>query len=188
MSKGPVSPASPPKGAAQPLRLHIGGEQVKEGWKILNIQPKPGVDFIGDCTDLSQFPDRSVDEIYASHVYEHLDYASQFPRALGEAHRVLKPGGLFRAGVPDLEALARLVIDPVLPLKDRWDVQRMIFGGQIDAHDYHKIGLTFDFFRGMLEFHGFKNIRRVEEFGLFDDITARRFYGRRISLNVVANK
>ena len=45
------------------MKLHIGGEQVKEGWKILNIQKKEGVDFIGDITDLSQFQDNSIDEI-----------------------------------------------------------------------------------------------------------------------------
>ena len=30
------------------MKLNIGGDIVKEGWKILNIQNKPGVDFIGD--------------------------------------------------------------------------------------------------------------------------------------------
>ena len=54
------------------MRLHIGGEEIKEGWKILNIQKKPGVDFIGDITDLSQFDDESIEEVYASHVLEHV--------------------------------------------------------------------------------------------------------------------
>ena len=31
--------------AADPLRLHIGGETAKDGWKILNIQPGAHVDF-----------------------------------------------------------------------------------------------------------------------------------------------
>ena len=175
-------------GKAAPFRLHIGGEQVKEGWKILNVQAHPGVDFIGDCTDLSQFATGSVDEIYASHVYEHLSYVEQFPKAIAEAYRVLKPGGMFRAGVPDLETLGKMVSDPALPLQERWNVQRMIYGGQIDAHDFHKIGLTFDLFRGFLEAAGFKFVRRVDSFGLFDDISAKKFFGRPISLNVVAMK
>ena len=33
------------------MKLHIGGEEKKEGWKILNIQKKENVDFIGDITD-----------------------------------------------------------------------------------------------------------------------------------------
>ena len=42
------------------MKLHIGGETPKPGWKILNIQPKPHVDYIGDISDLSQFSDGST--------------------------------------------------------------------------------------------------------------------------------
>ena len=54
------------------MKLNIGGEEKKEGWKILNIQKKEAVDYVGDVTDLSQFEDNSIDEIYASHVIEHV--------------------------------------------------------------------------------------------------------------------
>ena len=54
------------------MKLHIGGEQKKDGWKILNIQKKDNVDFIGNITDLSQFENNSIEEIYASHVFEHV--------------------------------------------------------------------------------------------------------------------
>ena len=53
-----------------PLRLHIGGETAKEGWTILNVQPGPHVDTLGDCRDLSAYSDGAVTEIYASHVFE----------------------------------------------------------------------------------------------------------------------
>ena len=53
------------------MKLHIGGEEVKADWKILNISNKPGVDYIGDISNLSQFTDNSFQEIYASHVVEH---------------------------------------------------------------------------------------------------------------------
>ena len=45
------------------MKLHIGGEKTKEGWKILNIQQKEGVDFIGDISNLGQFEDNSINEI-----------------------------------------------------------------------------------------------------------------------------
>lgn len=32
-----------------PFRLNIGGEVARDGWKILNIQPGPHVDFVGNC-------------------------------------------------------------------------------------------------------------------------------------------
>ena len=44
------------------MKLNIGGDIIKDGWKILNIQSKPGVDFIGDISDLSQFDNNSIEE------------------------------------------------------------------------------------------------------------------------------
>jgi len=177
--------SSQPQG---PIRLHIGGWEVREGWKILDIQPREGVDFLGTCIDLSQFPDNSITEIYASHVYEHLSYSGELAPALREAYRVLKPGGLIRIGVPDLEVLCRLLLDSRLPLDDRFQVQRMIYGGQVDAHDFHKVGLTFEFLRAFLRQVGFQNIQRVKFFGLFKDATYVEVHGVPISLNVTAIK
>ena len=57
------------------MKFYIGGKEKKEGWHILNIQKKESADFIGDISDLSQFfQDDSIDEIYASHVFEHIKY------------------------------------------------------------------------------------------------------------------
>ena len=55
------------------MKINIGGKEKKEGWKILNIQDGEHVDYQGDISDLSQFENGSVDEIYASHVVEHVD-------------------------------------------------------------------------------------------------------------------
>ena len=48
------------------------------------------MDFVGDCSEMSQIADGSVDEIYASHVLEHLGYVEKLPRALAGIHRVPK--------------------------------------------------------------------------------------------------
>lgn len=172
----------------EPIRLHIGGVEPRPGWKILNVQAGPHVDFIGECSDLSQFEDESVDEAYASHVYEHLGYQQELPRALAEIYRILKPGGILRIAVPDLDVLCQLFVHPDLALQDRFHVMRMIFGGQIDPFDFHKVGLNWQILCDFLGRARFGSARRVESFGLFQDCSTIMFAGHSISLNVEATK
>lgn len=171
-----------------PLRLHIGGEQAAPGWRILNVQPGDGVDYVGDCADLGRFADGSVAEIYASHVLEHLGYMDALPRALAEFHRVLAPGGAARISVPDFEMLCRLFVHPGLDGEARHHIMRMAFGGQTDEHDFHKVGLSWEILKAYLAEAGFTSARRVEAFGLFEDTSALRIADVPISLNVEARK
>lgn len=56
------------------------------------------------------FPDGAFDAIFGSHVLEHLDPEAA-ERLLREVHRVLRPGGIARIVVPDLESIANLYLD-----------------------------------------------------------------------------
>jgi predicted SAM-dependent methyltransferase len=171
-----------------PQRLHIGGKQVKEGWRILNIQPGKGVDFVGDVADLSQFDDETIDEVYASHVIEHLGYQKELLAALKGIHRILRPGGVCRMSVPDLETLCKLFLHDDINIEGKFRIMRMMFGGQADEHDFHKVGLTWDFVRHYLGKAGFKTARRVQEFSIFDDASSLKVGEVLISLNVEAAK
>lgn len=171
-----------------PFRLHIGGHERREGWTIMDTLPGPQVDLIGNCRDLSQFADGSVDEVYASHVYEHLSYQNELVPAFEEAYRVLKKGGLFRLGVPDLEVICRLFLKPGQSMENRGHLMRIMLGGQIDDFDYHKSGFWFDALKDVLTQIGFTGVQRVQSFGLFKDTTEQAFDGKRISLNVSAYK
>ena len=71
---------------------------------------------------------------------------------------------------------------------DRYFIMRMIFGGHIDRYDYHVVGLNQDFLSSFLEQAGFINIKKVHEFGLFDDTSKMKFKGVAISLNLMAEK
>ena len=64
----------------------------------------------------------------------------------------------------------------------------MAFGAQKDPHDFHYVGLTFEFLRNFLLEAGFSRIERVKEFGLFDDTSALKYADVPISLNVIAYK
>lgn len=167
--------------------LHIGGREAKDGWKILNIQPAPDVDYIGDICDLSQFADNTFDRIYASHVLEHVAQ-SKVAATLAGIQRILKPGGEFMVSVPDLEILSHLMISPTASIDTKFHAMRMMFGGQVDAHDFHYFGWTAQFMQSFLAQAGFREMKRVESFGLFSDTSDFKPYGFPISLNVSARK
>jgi predicted SAM-dependent methyltransferase len=173
---------------AKGLRLHLGGWDPKPGWLIVNVEDRPHVDVRSTCSDLSMFPDGSVAEIYASHVYEHLGYQQELPTAFGEAWRVLMPGGTLMVAVPDLEVLAGLILQTRQDVNAQWHVQRMVMGGQVEPFDFHKVGFTFNILCGMLTHHGFRNFRRVKSFGLYKDTSELEFGGVPISLNVQCMK
>jgi len=171
-----------------PLRLHVGGQVAHPDWKIFDVRPGSHVDFVGDCTDLSRFASGSVAEIYASHVLEHLGYVDELPRTLREFHRVLVPGGRLRASVPDLDVLCPLFADAALRFEERVHVMRMMFGGQANPADFHKVGLNEQFLRDFLQAAGFTDVVRTDDFGAFEDSSAIVFRNRRISLNLSARK
>lgn len=74
------------------------------GSRIRGIFPK-NVRY-GNIIDGLPVPDNSCDGIYCSHVLEHLSL-DDFRKALKNTHRILKPGGLFRCVLPDLEWAGR---------------------------------------------------------------------------------
>ena len=169
------------------MKLHIGGKEIKDGWKILNIQKNEGVDFIGDISDLSQFQDNSIEEIYASHVVEHIDQKN-IKSTLKGINRVLKDGGRFYVSVPDLDILCRIFIDKNAPTKVKYHVMRMMFGGQTDNFDYHYFGWNYEFMNSYLLEAGFKKNEKVKTFDIFNDTSSFAPYGPLISLNIIAYK
>jgi predicted SAM-dependent methyltransferase len=170
-----------------PVKLHIGGWRQQEGWTILDVLPRAGVDYLGNISDLNQFESNSVEAVYASHVLEHVPQ-DNMRETLAGIRRVLTPGGQFMVSVPDLDVLCYLFISPSLTLDEKYHVMRMMFGGQTNSADFHYIGLNHQILNHLLAQAGFSRIERVRSFGLFDDTSELEFYGQRISLNIVAVK
>ncbi len=166
-----------------------GGKYRVEGWEVLDAIPAPHVDHVCDAKNLSQFADNTFSEIYASHVLEHFDFKEELVRTLIEWRRVLEPGGRILVSVPDLEILARFILEKDrLSIQERFSIVTMIFGSHDDEYDYHKVGLDEVFLTVFLKNAGYMNIRRVTEFGLFQDFSATKFKGIPISLNMIAEK
>lgn len=71
--------------------------------KYADEVPWPTNVTIHDIRNPLPWADGTFTAVYASHVLEHL-FVGQARRVLKECHRVLKPGGVVRMVVPDLEA------------------------------------------------------------------------------------
>ena len=87
--------------------LNIGcGSKIHPNWINMDLAARcPGV----RAHDLRRglpLPDRSADACYSSHVLEHLTPA-EAGFFIREQFRVLKPGGIIRVVVPDLEPICR---------------------------------------------------------------------------------
>lgn len=92
-------------------RVNIGcGEVFHADWFNLDVSPvAPDVRRL-DVRKPLPFADGEVDAVYHSHVLEHLT-TNEGARMLAECFRVLKPGGIVRVAVPDLEGIARAYLD-----------------------------------------------------------------------------
>jgi predicted SAM-dependent methyltransferase len=169
-------------------RLHIGGQVARAGWKVLDVQPGSHVDIVADVRDMSCISDGSFDIVYASHVLEHLGYLQDLPRAVKEIHRIMRPEGKLLASVPDLDMLCRAFASERTTKEHRFHIMRIMFGGQMDPHDFHCVGLNQEFLAEYLYRAGFREMFRVPEFNLFDDASAIRYGNTPISLNMIAIK
>lgn len=100
--------SSPPQ---PPQLLNLGcGSRTHAAWTNVDFTSTGPEVIAHNLLDPFPFADGSFDAVYHSHVLEH------FPRHaaldfLRECLRVLRPGGVLRVAVPDLELLARLYLE-----------------------------------------------------------------------------
>jgi predicted SAM-dependent methyltransferase len=113
--------------------LNVGcGAHFSREWT--NLDQRDGDDVLGhDLRKPLPFPDACFDAVYSSHVLEHFT-PEMGRRFLWEQWRVLKPGGVCRVVVPDLERLCRDYLwqlekaaqDPAQVLDYQWTVLQLI--------------------------------------------------------------
>jgi predicted SAM-dependent methyltransferase len=90
--------------------LNLGcGQHFHPDWTNVDIVSTGEGVIAHDLRQGIPFPDASFDVVYHSHVLEHLPKAKATP-FLQECFRVLRPSGVIRVVVPDLEQLARLYL------------------------------------------------------------------------------
>ncbi len=81
------------------MKLNLGcGPHALPGFVNLDVYQFPGVTTVHDLNNYPYpFADNSFDEIFASHILEHLD---DFVGAMKELHRIAKPGAKIKIKAP----------------------------------------------------------------------------------------
>ena len=137
----------------------------------LDIDPNVKPDIVADMTDMGMIKNNSIDAIFSSHNLEHLE-THMVPIALKEMLRILKFGGFILVNLPDLETIAKLILDgklentlynslagPVSPLD-------MLFGHNLSIQKgnsfmAHRTGFTAKRLGNLLIQAGFKEVRII---------------------------
>ena len=99
-------------GCGYPLRQKLHRNFHGPEWRELRLDLDPAVepDIVSSITDMGPVADDSVDAVWSSHNLEHLQ-RYEVPLALAEFFRVLKPHGLLLLTLPDLQQVARLIVE-----------------------------------------------------------------------------
>jgi SAM-dependent methyltransferase len=91
--------------------LNIGcGNTYHNSWVNIDVFPSSHEVLPCDLRRGLSFPDSYFDVVYHSHVLEHLSQ-TEAKHLINECQRVLKPNGILRVVVPDLEGIVRNYID-----------------------------------------------------------------------------
>lgn len=89
--------------AASVRRLNWGcGNTGEPGWVNSDLKEGPGIDIIGDIRDGLPLPDDDFDYIVSIHALPMISIPDLVP-VLEELSRVLKPGGVLRLVLPDVD-------------------------------------------------------------------------------------
>ena len=85
------------------VEFGCGNKPSKKNYKTCDIRNLPGIDFVCPAWEIDKYvPTNSVDEIYSRHFFEHLTFA-QGERLVKIWFKILKPSGICKIIVPNLE-------------------------------------------------------------------------------------
>jgi predicted SAM-dependent methyltransferase len=175
------------------INLHLGCGNINHP-AFINIDgfPAKHIHYVTRIDKLSQFPDDSVDLVYACHCLEHFSHR-QLINILKEWRRVLKKGGILRVSVPDFNSMVELYLATG---RDIQYVLAPLTGGQDYKYNYHMTIFNEEFLSRLFFEAGFVRVQRwtpgSSDMTTFDDWSKRviLFDSRSfpISLNLEAVK
>jgi predicted SAM-dependent methyltransferase len=146
------------------------GPNLVPGFINLDYNWHPGIHLCWDLTKPLPIADRALKGVFTEHCLEHFSL-EQGRSILSEFHRILRPGGIVRVIVPDVELYIRsytqaLAGEPVdFPYAESYPVSSPIhYVNRVMRLHGHLYGYDFLAMKGLLEQTGFSDVKR-ESYG-----------------------
>jgi len=177
-----------------PPKLHLGCGPIRvSGYCNVDIVFTSATDVVDDVKVLKRFPANYAEEIYACHVLEHFSHKEIVP-ILRRWYEVLKPGGILRISVPDIDRIVKIYTANwqhfQTPGNSPWI--GLLYGGQESPYDFHKTGFNFCWLKFLMEQASFHSITEYPHEPHFAKITdaslAHVPFNEFLSLNVLGYK
>lgn len=140
------------------MKLHLGcGSKYINNFINIDILDSSKADIICDVVSLEVFQEKTIDLIYACHVLEHFG-RNKYKDALKRWFDLLKPNGILRLSVPDIEACFNFYSKT----KELDKIIGLLYGKQDNPYNIHYIGFDFNSIKTSLIDIGFKEIKRYD--------------------------
>jgi hypothetical protein len=138
------------------LRLNLGcGHIPLDGYVNVDMRAVPGVDIVAEAGNIPVEPG-TVQEVHSAHMLEHFPQEELRRRLLPYWFSLLVPGGIFKAIVPDGEAMLAHFSTGDYPFEE---FREVLFGAQDYHGDFHFNMFLPRTLQSLLEEAGFVDIR-----------------------------
>jgi hypothetical protein len=129
-----LNPEKFARGVQEGLRLNLGcGHIALEDYVNVDARDLPGVDVVAAVDHLPVDEGQDA-EIFSAHLVEHFPQQELERRVLPYWVSLLRPGGEFRAVVPDAGAMLAAHAEGSIPYAD---LREVLYGGQEYEGDFH---------------------------------------------------
>lgn len=140
------------------LKLNLGcGKKKMHGFVNIDIREEVNPDVVDDVFLLKSVAPESADLIYACHVLEHAERNAVHGILVHWCH-ALKPKGILRVCVPDIRAACQYY----LATSDLAAIHGLLYGGQRNNWDFHRVGFDESALTAALLKAGFEKASRYD--------------------------